>query len=1279
MLRTFVLIAASASIIVVAFAAYTYQDQDSYLAPIQEMKDLATSRPTVDTEGKGLKFRNVPIRPGTKPFIIVYEADGEPKYQFRSDKWEPIREDTFELIHPEVCVFMPGGQVTRIMADKGTIFVERSRGNNLNPRRGHLTGHVVILIDRTDKRWRKANPELADPAQHPDHIIKIWMDEISFDLDRSYIKSDGTLRVQSTEVEIEGKGLTLAWNERDNRIEELAIEEGKSMELRRGGSLVSFGMPGEEKEGKGSTTKPAAPTPEQTAEAARTLRQAAAMTSVGVAMAEKKTDRAPSTFIRRAVSAGATANRALSIEQVFPKKEADQKGAGRRTGEFSDTPAKPRKKIRLFDRDEDSPYKRKKKQIDTYLAIFENDVVVEQIRGMKMLGRLSGVDRLELVFDVGENARQAARGNQGNEGDQKTEDRRHEKDEAGHEKDKAAGPTASQPSQAQAMARVATTTSAPTTQPEDRTRLRLLWTGRLVMRPVESEGEQTGKRFDARAVGKEVRIIDKEQGEVVCQQLIFSNETEQAWLYGTSDHPVRLWSGESRRLQGNTIYLDRKTGLAVFDGPGLMTDTRKALAEIAVPGGEADGAKADDKDERIELSWSQGAQLEFGVADVTRVDPATGREVTKRREHVKQASFRGNVSMRQGDQAIKAEEVIMTLGPPTSAKAFVGPMEAVRASGGVSLQQQDNLIKAEKLSVSMTVDEHGRNVPKSATAYGDVLAKQGERYIRAKDLLSVVIGEAAPPPGSQPASRPGGLLDVDPAQIEKIRTLAVASGIPAAQIDELMKRKDLTIAMVRAFVASKNINPTVVEKLLKPRKPKSRLSIVEMHAFGDVVAIDPEQKLDTQAEELHCSVPDGKRIERATVIAKPGEQASVELADYVIHGHRIKIDVPRRFAEVPDKGWVRFASKQGLDGRKLDKEVPITVQWSKEMKLEGQRNVGRFVGDVVAKSQASHLECDLLQIHFEDLPPAVTELAKKKAPESRWQMIEKMIFKRSKSGSQEQSPGGIFKDSFDKKPVNVLAQGNVVVVSSIYDKEAETRLLSRMRLAGPNLTVDLKTEQLDITGPGSLLIEDYRLPTPKQGATPRPPISRPKDPLMGDLAGRGPSQTAFTWANSMTYFLQNNLAVLDREVRMVHNAGAAMVMGEDLAKAMNVDMTKLRMKGREAELTCENLTVEFLRGNRKTKGGSPFDMAGSSELNRLIATGNIYMRDSGRSLVGEELTYFRERNEITISGTPENDARLFVESSESQRGQRIRAPRITWNRNTGDIDAPGARIDSVSH
>ena len=122
-----------------------------------------------------------------------------------------------------------------------------------------------------------------------------------------------------------------------------------------------------------------------------------------------------------------------------------------------------------------------------------------------------------------------------------------------------------------------------------------------------------------------------------------------------------------------------------------------------------------------------------------------------------------------------------------------------------------------------------------------------------------------------------------------------------------------------------------------------------------------------------------------------------------------------------------------------------------------------FIGDVVAKNETSRLTCDRLQINFMDLSPAEIKRNKETARPGRFQLVERLLLRRSASKHGGASADERLRRRFTKKPISAVATGNVVVLSSVHDKEAPTRLLSRLRIAGPQLNIDLLRDQLDVT------------------------------------------------------------------------------------------------------------------------------------------------------------------------------------------------------------------------
>ncbi|MFQ6048956.1 MAG: hypothetical protein ACE5K7_06295, partial [Phycisphaerae bacterium] len=220
MLKKLLLAASTLGLVLVAFAIYSRQFGAARPARVVAGGLDATRplSPTTTAAASGLRVGQAgAVGPGEKPFVQIFDDYGRLKAQFRAQRWEPLAEDEFALTSPEVWLFMPAGQMTHIIADQGRVIVQQVARSNVTPRRGWLRGHVRVFIDRTTSRWRQQNPDRARPQQHPESIIHIWLDQVQFDMDLAQLSSQGPLRVQSAEAEIEGQGLLLQWNELDNR------------------------------------------------------------------------------------------------------------------------------------------------------------------------------------------------------------------------------------------------------------------------------------------------------------------------------------------------------------------------------------------------------------------------------------------------------------------------------------------------------------------------------------------------------------------------------------------------------------------------------------------------------------------------------------------------------------------------------------------------------------------------------------------------------------------------------------------------------------------------------------------------------------------------------------------------------------------------------------------------------------------------------------------------------------------------------------------------------
>jgi hypothetical protein len=260
----------------------------------------------------------------------------------------------------------------------------------------------------------------------------------------------------------------------------------------------------------------------------------------------------------------------------------------------------------------------------------------------------------------------------------------------------------------------------------------------------------------------------------------------------------------------------------------------------------------------------------------------------------------------------------------------------------------------------------------------------------------------------------------------------------------------------------------------------------------------------------------------------------------------------------------------------------------------------------------------------------------------------------------------------------VVAEGRAEALSTEYAPDTRLglrgRLMSRVRIAAPQIAVDLAAEQMNIPSAGTLLIEDYQF-DPRERKK-QSQASAEAAPMMSSLRSDGPSQTAITWQNSMDFFLDRSLVVFDKNVSMVHRSGREMVMQGALASAMGLDDASLQHigKGRVATLRCGNLLLEFKTAKKEPKKGKSQAGARATDLARLIAKESVHLKEDTKSLTGEHLQYLADAGETRLEGANNYEATIMDEEEGSGRFMMWRGPVLIWDRAKNRIEAPKATI-----
>ncbi len=1188
------------------------EKKEELLAELPEFEEAAT-QPVTDVNQASLSLSNFEIPPGEAPRVRVFDEKGNARIIFQATQWDPISDDTFEMNEPNCRLLLPGGQLVYVRADHGQVKLQRASGRSFNPRSGWLRGNVRLIIDRTTPEWRESHHELRSPEQHPETVVKIWLDDVNFDLDLGRLNGGGQVIAQSAIGRIEGEGLTLHWDESDRQIRLLRIDRGRKARI-YGAGLAQFGLtagtvtPGEDEE-----------TP--------------------------KNDEAP----------------LASVENRPPEPQAGEEEAS--TG------------LAFIDEGDGEP-ELEDDRVDTYRVVFEGDVEATQRDGMQVAGRLKA-DVLSILRDFGERERSAVA---------------HVSDD-----EKKPATQTAEAADPEADDALPGEWSSSFAQGHHESYVDLHWTGPLTIEPETEntpgptvEGEDWVERLHVVATGNPVELYDRTKGSGTCLKLEYHDETGQVWLTGSTDQRVSMNAGENRRLEARQLFLDPREGIArvegacrmISRGAGSLGDNKQAWPECMTAGIRPKNRnRAPEGTSPDEVVIASKVLVEITFARIAgEVDPSTGRAPMK--EYIERAFFKGDVTLEDPSFAMSADQVEATFLPPdpqadqddeTAEGEVISPdavvADRVLATGNVRMSQLTdgirNAVACDRLIVEMTVDDMGNNVPRLGRAYGNVIAAQGERSIRAKEELILEM-----------ASLPQPVTEEERAFLEQGKQAC-------------------------GYTDDSPEWATIQAKLDERRE----LHVTGMSARGQVVVLDPEENLNLVAESMDCTFDAGRQIKRALIEGREDARAYVDVGDFYIEGQTIRLDLDAQVVDVPGKGTLRFVTVKDLDGRPLDEPRPVSVTWQRDMKLDGKTNRGIFRDRIRASSQQAVMECrDELRIRFEDLPqPEIPAAASSPG------FFRKMAQRVVSFGAEEEDATVRVSQGFRKRPAYLHAVGDAVILSSSYEElpagretgvvsemltelvsttlgvprprgevaEHQGRLLSRGRISGPQIAIDFKDAYLSVEGAGNLLLEDYRLPKSRRArqASSQGASELFADASMGDLGSTGMSQTLFRWENSMTYLNQRNVAVFDRAVEMKHRAGSEMALSGQLQQAMQLgDAAMANIKSRRAGMTCENLLVEFEEGDGVVRREEGTPLSRATRLKLLRASRQVRMEESNRSLEGHLVTYDASTGEVKVVGTSQQPARVAETDTRSGSMKLWRGEALIVDVNTNVIRLEQSRV-----
>ncbi len=540
LIRTLVVAASALSILLVGFAFIQYLYLDTNPAnskPNGAVIDepLNTDLPTTDDGGTKLGFGpgKVAVGAGRQIRIPIYSSQGRAQHELNVDGWDPVDDSNheFTLDNPEIRLRTTVGNLVRITASGGRIELFEREGA-FDPKRGTLSGGVVIEIDRRTDEFREKLPPNERNKPDPAAIIRAEMEAIQFDIEYAKIVVPGQLTMSARDFEFAVTDLEVRFNELQNRVELMRVGPGKhKIVLRQLGDKLGLSMSGME---SGTSRKPTLV--EMLFE---TLRQ-------------RLENQEPANIESSKIDASPTG--------VF------ESGSKQSTAALTKTDSQP---THAAQRSEGTPppflptakeeEKKRKAPPVKYYARFEKSVDAQQQEDGKTVSRLTA-DELMILRELRSEDRERF-----------GEDHRKDKQRSEEEAPQQAGP----------REEIALTWSG-----------RLV----VQALDAQDERSQTGPGAVVTATGAPARVTDrKSQTEATCRSITFYPDEAKIRLAGDERIPALVRGADRGLIEGREILSERVGDRmnAVVTGPGSLYQHDNSNTSTAKSGGFAKGARID--------------------------------------------------------------------------------------------------------------------------------------------------------------------------------------------------------------------------------------------------------------------------------------------------------------------------------------------------------------------------------------------------------------------------------------------------------------------------------------------------------------------------------------------------------------------------------------------------------------------------------------------------------------------------------------------------------------
>ena len=847
-----------------------------------------------------------PVKDLEHALPVLGSSYGEYAFQ-EGDRWTylqfaevtPLPDGVIDVIQPRALTHLSASRVLEMTADEATFVAPDNQ-----PRQGDFRDNVVLTL------YESQDGSPVDLESRRDVRMIVYLEQASFDLELGQVDSPGPVHLTGRNVDFRGRGLSLNYNPRRERLERLEIFEGESMRFR----------PDDEPADEAAAADGEGDAPGATANAEGAVGAEAEGEVIAEAEEAKEANAPDDDEGKGEVVAEGVGEERIARSETNAEAEAEAEPVDTLTAE-SDEEAS--------DGDDDGSEAATgavavADEAQYYLARFQDEVRVrapgDPARGeddVTMTG-----DLLTAMFSLG--------GSEADDADDEPDDDAGADDGTGSADAGSSVPRhrSGKVEQRTAAGDEVSPGDGPTVlmTPRDDDVV-VTWSGRLLVTPeaMRPEGLPAPDDVLLGLEGQPVHIQTGRDESIIARQVDYLVNSRRVRAdAGSEDEAVVLTSPRVGMLTGRRLAIDPSTATGYVTGPGWLkrNGPEQANGEAGTES-PTDAAEGESLAGDLEVTWQDRLDLTFYSRDESGASDGDDEASSVRSlSGLRSAVFRGEADASHPQFNLRGDELTVQVGESgeASQQGQSPSVERVDAAGNVRLaarspetdEQID--VTSEALSIAFAATEVGDLRPTRILADGDVHATQPALTLRAQHL------------------------DITPTEPD---VSGHASGDEEAE----------------DAAADDDAGPTV-----EPATP-SEVGIARMLATGDVDLHLVDHDLTLIGSRLVVDTP----TDRIDLYGSEADPARVIQPDGALSGQHIVVGQASETVHVRGPGTIDFDTLAG------DPQQNLRVTWGSSMAFDNREGTAEFVDNVVATTESATDRTRLTSAHLQlELAPADT-------------------------------------------------------------------------------------------------------------------------------------------------------------------------------------------------------------------------------------------------------------------------------------------------------------------